>query len=74
MDNDLFLTVGIVLLVLTIPSLLSAWTEGRTPRFAALILLASAGLIVVALTQQPGGYNFGDIPNVMMNTVGRYVN
>jgi hypothetical protein len=74
MDTDLFLSIGIILLVLTIPSLLSAWTEGRAPRFAALILLASAGLIVVALTQKPGGYSFGEIPDVMMNVIGRYVN
>ncbi len=74
MDTDLFLSIGIVLLILTIPSLLSAWTEGRAPRFAALILLAAAGLIVVALTQKPGGYSFGEIPNVMMNVVGRYTN
>ncbi len=74
MDTDLFLTIGIVLFVLTIPSLLAAWTEGRAPRFGAIMLLASAGLIVVALTQKPGGYRFGEIPGVMVGVVGRYVN
>jgi hypothetical protein len=74
MDTDLFLSIGIVLLLMTIPSWLSAWTEGRAPRFAALISLAAAGLIVVALTQRPGGYSFGEIPGVMMKVVGRYVN
>jgi hypothetical protein len=74
MDTDLFLTIGIVLGVLTIPSLLSAWSESRFPRFALIMLLAAAGLIVVALTQKPGGYAFGEIPNVMLHVVGRYVN
>ena len=74
MDTDLFLTIGSVLFVLTIPSLLSAWTEGRAPRFGAIMLLSAAGLITVALTQRPGGYSFGEIPDVMMNVVGRYVN
>lgn len=74
MDTDLFLTIGIVLAVLTIPSLLSAWTESRAPRFAAIILLSSAVLIVTALTQKPGGYAFQDIPQVMMGVVGRYLN
>jgi hypothetical protein len=74
MDTDLFLTIGIVLFVLTIPSLLSAWTESRAPRFGAIMLLAAAGLIAIALTQKPGGYKFGDIPGVMVNVVGRYVN
>lgn len=74
MDTDLFLTIGIVLGVLTIPSLLAAWTEGRAPRLGAIMLLASAGLITVALTQRPGGYAFDEIPSVMMYVVGRYVN
>ncbi len=74
MDSDLFLTIGVVLGVLTIPSLLSAWTEGRVPRFGAIMVMASAGLIAIALTQKPGGYTFGEIPDVMMNVVGRYTN
>jgi hypothetical protein len=74
MDTDLFLTIGIVLFILTIPSLLSAWTEGRAPRFGAIMLLASAGLVIVALTQHPGGYAFADVPEVMLEVVGRYLN
>jgi hypothetical protein len=74
MDTDLFLTIGIVLGVLTLPALLSGWTEGRISRVGALMMLAACGLIVVALTQRPGGYAFGDIPGVMMAVVGRYVN
>ena len=74
MDADLFLTVGITLGVLTIPSLLSAWTESRTPRFGAIMLMAAAGLIALALSQRPGGYKFSDIPHVMLDVVARYVN
>lgn len=74
MDTDLYLTIGIVLAVLTVPSLLSGWTEGRLSRVGALMLLAASGLIVVALTQKPGGYSFGDIPSIMLNVVGRYTN
>ena len=72
MDTDLFLTIGIVLVVLTIPSLMSAWTESRAPRLAAIILLAAAALIVTALTQKPGGYGFKDLPQAMMGVVARY--
>ena len=74
MDTDLCLTIGVVLGVLTVPSLLSGWTEGRLSRVGALMLLASSGLIVTALTQNPGGYAFGEIPDVMMDVLGRYVN
>ena len=74
MDADLFLTVGVTLGVLTIPSLLSAWTESRVPRVGAIMLMASAAMIALSLSQKPGGYKFSDIPRVMLDVVGRYVN
>jgi hypothetical protein len=74
MDTDLLLTLGIILLAFTIPSLLSAWTEGRAPRVGGIILIAAVGLIAAALTQRPGGYTFNEVPGVMMAVVGRMVN
>lgn len=71
MDTDLVLTLGIVLLILTIPSLLSAWVESRVPRMGALMLLASASMIVTALATHPKGYRFEEIPQVMLNVVAR---
>ena len=50
MDTDLVLTLGILLLALTIPSLLAAWVEGRAPRMGALMLLASSSMIVIVPT------------------------
>jgi hypothetical protein len=73
MDTDLLLTVGIVLAILTLPALLAAWSEGRAPRLAAIILLAAMVLVVTALTQKPGGYAFAEIPKVMLAVAGRYV-
>lgn len=74
MDTDLLLTIGIVLAVITLPSLLSAWVDGRVPRTGAILLIAAAGLVVVAVTQRPGGYAFEDIPRVMVSVAGRYIN
>ena len=74
MDTDLILTLGIVLLILTIPSLLSAWVEGRVPRMGALMILASSSMIVTALASRPTGYSFGEIPGVMLNVAARLVN
>lgn len=74
MDTDLFLTIGVVLAILTIPSLLAAWAESRAPRLGAVILIAASVLIVTALTQKPGGYAFADVPGVMVSVVGRYLN
>lgn len=74
MDTDLLLTIGIVLIVLTLPSLLSAWTEGRPPRIGAIMLIAAAALIVVAITGRPGGYAFNEVPQTMLTVFSRYVN
>ena len=48
MDTDLALTVGIVLLVLSVPSLLAAWVESRAPRMGAIMAVAALSLIKAA--------------------------
>ena len=74
MDPDLFLVIGIVIAVLTIPSLLSAYIEGRTPRAGAVLILISGTLIVLALSQHPGGYTLRGIPEAFLRVAGRYFN
>ena len=71
MDTDLLLTVGILLLVLSVPSLLSAWVESRVPRMGAIMAVASLGMIVAALMYNPGGYAFQQVPGVIIKTVMR---
>lgn len=68
-DNDLALVVGIVLAVLSLPSLLNAWTEDRIPRFGALIGLTGLVLIGVAVSRNPTGYSFDEI----IPTFGRVI-
>lgn len=74
MDTDLVLVVGILLAALAIPSLLSAFSESRPPRAGAIMVLIGGILIVVALTQSPTGYNFGEIPDVFLRVIGGFVN
>ena len=74
MDTDLVLTIGIVLLVLSLPALLSAWVDGRVPRLGALMFVVAGGMIVSALQTAPGGYNFEQVPGVMIGVVSRYFN
>lgn len=71
-DIDLLLTVGIVLLVLSIPSLLSAWVESRAPRLGAIMAIAALGMIVTALITKPGGYAFNQVPSVMVKVLGSF--
>ncbi|NHB76464.1 hypothetical protein [Rhodobacter calidifons] len=71
MDTDLVLTVGILLLVLSIPSLLSAWAENRAPRMGAIMAITALGMISSALIYSPGGYTFQEVPGVILKTVMR---
>lgn len=71
MDTDLLLTVGIVLLVLSVPSLLSAWVEGRAPRMGAIMSVTALGMISAALIYSPGGYAFEQVPGVLLKTAMR---
>ena len=74
MDTDLYLVIGIVVFALALPSLLSAFVEGRPPRLGAIMALAGATLIIVALTNHARGYSFAEIPDVFYRVLGRYIN
>lgn len=71
MDTDLILVIGMVLCVLAIPALLSAFTESRAPRAGAIMVLIGGVLIAVAVTQKPTGYTFAELPHVVAGVVGR---
>ena len=74
MDTDLMLVLGIVICALAIPSLFSAWVDGRVPRVASIMILIGGVLAVVALTRHGSGYTFSDMPDVFFGVIGRYIN
>jgi hypothetical protein len=74
MDPDLFFVVGIITLLFSIPAILGAFTDGRPPRAAAILIMIGGGLIGMALYQRPGSYSFETIPDVFFTVVGRYFN
>jgi formate-dependent nitrite reductase membrane component NrfD len=74
MDTDLVLTIGIVLAVMSVPSLLAAWAESRAPRIGLVLAVAAIGMIVTALMTRPGGYSLSEVPTVMLGVVSRGLN
>ena len=74
MDADFILVVGLILAVFSIPSIVSAFSDNRAPRVAAIVLLIGGGLSVYAISNKPGGYTLAEIPSVFVQVVGRYVN
>ena len=70
MTYDIYLVVGIVVLVLTIPSIVSAILDGRAPRYSAIMVLIGGGLVAVAVSQNPTGYTIQDIPGAFTRVIG----
>ena len=74
MDTDLIFVVGLVLAPFPIPSIVSAWSERRVPRTAAIVVVVGCAMIVWALTQKPGGYRLEQVPDVIVGVIGRLIN
>ncbi len=74
MSPDLILVIGIILGVFSVPSILSAISEGRAPRVAAFTIIASGALILYAIKSNPGGYTMQDIPGAFVRVVAQFVN
>ena len=70
MTNDIYLVVGIVVLVFAIPSIVSSFSERRAPRLAAIAVLIGGGLVALAVSQQPGGYTLEGIPQAFTRVIG----
>ncbi|MGR3541480.1 MAG: hypothetical protein ACU0BS_08640 [Hasllibacter sp.] len=64
---DLFLVIGCLILVLAVPSVVSAWSQGRVPAVPSVLVMAGGGLVIFALTQAPSGYRLQDIPEAFVN-------
>ncbi len=73
MDTDLMLVTGIMLGLLAVPALISAYSEGRAPRLASIFLLIAGTLIVVALSGRPSGYTFDQMIRAFGNVFSRFV-
>lgn len=73
MPYDIYLVFGLAILVLTIPSIVSAVVEGYAPRFSAIMILIGGGLLVLAVTQKPGGYTFQDVPFAITRVVAHFL-
>ena len=72
-DPDLWFTLGLVIVVLMIPSLFSAYVDGRVPRASSTTVLIAVGMITYAGFNKPEGYELGEIPEVFTETISRYL-
>lgn len=71
-NQDLYLVIGIIVTGLSLPSLLGAMSDRRPPRVAAIALVIGGGLIMMALSQAPGGYTWADVPEAFIRVIAHY--
>lgn len=73
MDPELALVVGVIIAAFSIPSILSAFSDGRAPRASALTILIAGGLILYAIKMTPGGFALAEVPDIFVRVAGRYL-
>jgi len=73
MNYDLYLVIGLIILAFSIPSIVSAYSEGRAPRVAAIMLLIGGGLTAYAVTQNPLGYTIQDVPQAFVRVISQFI-
>ncbi|KPP84294.1 MAG: hypothetical protein HLUCCO07_08715 [Rhodobacteraceae bacterium HLUCCO07] len=71
MDYDLALTIGLIIGVFSVPAMVSALSDRRAPRIAAIVMVVAGGLVAYAMTQKPGGYRVDEIPDVIVKVIAR---
>lgn len=74
MDTDLLFVTGFVVLCLAVPSILSAFADGRPPRAAAIGLLVGGVLVALALRRMPDGVALTDLPYTFLRVIARILN
>ncbi|MHC9235394.1 hypothetical protein ACX9MO_07075 [Pseudooceanicola sp. 502str34] len=70
-DTDLVVVTGVILLMLSIPSLVAAYADRRPPRAAVFVLLIGAALLGWAFATAPAGYGLAEIPDAFIRVTGR---
>ena len=67
--TDLIMVLGVVVLFLTFPTAVGAFSRGAPPRAAILSLFAGGIMVVYANASRPGGYSLEDMPNPFMRVL-----
>lgn len=74
MDIDLIFVLGIVIGVFALPSMVSAFSERRAPRVAALFIMISGMMVTYAVHMREEPYVLEQLDNVFVSVVARYLN
>lgn len=72
MDADIQIVIGTLLAILSLPSILTAFTDGRAPKIGVAVFLLACGLLIHAWTITPGGYTPAEVPLAFYRLIGAW--
>ncbi len=73
LTQDIYLVSGIVIVCFAIPSILGALAERRSPRVAAVAIMVGGSLVLLALSQKPGGYTLREVPEAFVHIAAYFL-
>lgn len=73
MDHDLLLILGLAMLLLLIPSLMSALIDDRFPFVAGFGILLGIGMAAWGLLDRTDPFNPAALPRMFFEVLGRYL-
>jgi len=71
MDSDLIMVAGLLLLILSIPSAIAAFADGRRPLVAIAVILTGAGVFAFGWQAHPEEMTPAELPHVIFRVVAR---
>jgi hypothetical protein len=66
---DLIMVLGVIVLGLSFPAMVGAFSRGAPPRAAMLALFAGGVMVLYANSSRPGGYSVADMPQVFVRVI-----
>lgn len=67
--TDLIMCIGVLVLFLTFPTAVGAFSRGAPPRAAMLSLFVGGAMVVYANSSRPGGYSVEAMPELFLKVL-----
>ena len=67
--TDLILVLGVGILALTFPAIVSAFSRGVPPRSAMITFFLGGLMVLYANSRKPEGYSAAELPQIVMKVI-----
>ena len=67
--TDLIMVLGVVILGLAFPAIVSAFSRGAPPRMAFLAVFVGGIMILYANSKNPKGYTASEMPQLFLSVI-----